>query len=94
MLNEFSARVGCKRKIILINEMAMFRLKSCTHFGHIIFTITQNIDVIKNRMIGSIAIKNNLKNVFEGNGPVTSISVKKQSNDKNVSDDDPTLSTG
>ena len=80
--------------MILINEIAMFRLKSGTYLGRTIVTITQNIDVIKNRMIGSIAIKNSLKNVFEGNGPVISISVKKQSNDKNVSDDDPTLSTG
>ena len=74
--------------------MAMFRFKSGIHFGHTIFAMTHITDMMINSMIGSRAIKNNLKNVFDGNGPVISISVKKQSNDKNVSDDDPTLSTG
>ena len=52
------------------------------------------MDMMINSMIGSRAIKNNLKKVFDGKGPVISTSVKKQSNDKKVSDDDPTLSTG
>ena len=79
---------------MLINEIAIFRLKSGTHLWHTTFTMTQNIDVIKKSMIGSIAIKNSLKNVLDGNGPVISMSVKKQSIDKKVSDDEPTLSTG
>ena len=52
------------------------------------------MDMMKKSMIGSIAIKNSLKNVLDGNGPVISMSVKKQSIDKKVSDDEPTLSTG
>ena len=80
--------------MILMNDMAMLRLNSGTQFVQIIFTMTQIKNVIMNSIIGSIDIKNNLKNVFEGNGPVISISVKKQSNDKNVSDEEPTLSTG
>ena len=72
----------------------MFRLSSDTHLLQTSFTINQIIDVMKKSMIGSIAIKNSLKNVFDGNGPVISMSVKKQSIDKNVSDDEPILSTG
>ena len=48
----------------------------------------------KNNIIGSKAIKNSLKNVLEGNGPVTLMSVKKQSNDKKVFEDAPSLSAG
>ena len=80
--------------MMLMNDMAMLRLNSGTQFVQTIFTTTQIKNVIMNSIIGSIDIKNNLKNVFEGNGPVISISVKKQSNDKNVSDEEPTLSTG
>ena len=80
--------------MMLMNDMAMLRLNSDTQFVQTIFTMTQIKNVTMNSIIGSIDIKNNLKNVFEGNGPVISISVKKQSNDKNVSDEEPTLSTG
>ena len=51
-------------------------------------------DTIKNRIIGRNEIKNSLNTAFDGNGPFTSASVMNQSKDKNVSDDDPTLSTG
>ena len=51
-------------------------------------------DTIKNRIIGRNEIKNSLKMAFDGNGPLTSVSVMNQSNDKNVSEDDPTRSTG
>ena len=51
-------------------------------------------DTIKNRIIGRNDIKNSLKMAFDGNGPFTSVSVMNQSNDKNVSDDDPTRSAG
>ena len=94
MLDEFSASVGWSKNIILINDIAMFRFKSGIHFFHIIFAMTHITDMMINSMIGSRAIKNSLKNVFDGKGPVISISVKKQSNDKNVSDEEPTLSTG
>ena len=80
--------------MMLMNDMAMLRLNSGTQFVQTIFTMTQIKNVTMNSIIGSIDIKNNLKNVFEGNGPVISMSVKKQSNDKNVSDEEPTLSTG
>ena len=72
----------------------MLRLSSDTHLLQTSFTINQIMDVIKKSIIGSIAIKNSLKNVLDGNGPVISMSVKKQSIDKKVSDDEPTLSTG
>ena len=49
---------------------------------------------IKNKIIGKKEIKNSLKMAFDGNGPFTSVLVMNQSNDKNVSDDEPTLSTG
>ena len=94
MLNEFSASVGWSKNIMLINDMAMFVFSSGTHLRQISFTTNQIMDVKANNMIGRRAIKNSLKNVFDGKGPVISISVKKQSNDKNVSDDEPTLSTG
>ena len=51
-------------------------------------------DTIKNKIIGKNEIKNSLKMAFDGKGPFTSVSVMNQSNDKNVSDDDPTRSTG
>ena len=94
MLNEFSASVGWSKNMMLMNDMAIFRLNSGTQFVQTIFTTTQIKNVIMNSIIGSIDIKNSLKNVFEGNGPVISMSVKKQSNDKNVSDEEHTLSTG
>ena len=72
----------------------MLRLSSDTHLLQTSFTINQIMDVMKKSIIGSIAIKNSLKNVLDGNGPVISMSVKKQSIDKKVSDDEPTLSTG
>ena len=77
-----------------MNDMAMFLFKSGIHFLHIIFAMTHITDMMINSMIGSRAIKNSLKNVFDGKGPVISISVKKQSNDKNVSDEEPTRLTG
>ena len=72
----------------------IFLLNSGTKLWQIILTAIQIIDVKMNKIIGSIAIKNSLKNVLDGNGPVISMSVKKQSKDKKVSDEEPTLSTG
>ena len=80
--------------MMLMNDMAILRLSSGTHLCHMKYTTTHIADMIMKSITGSRAIRNSLKKVFEGNGPVTSMSVKKQSNDKNVSDDEPTLSAG
>ena len=80
--------------MILMNDMAIFRLSSGTQLCLIKYIQVHIAEIIIKSITGSRAIKNSLKKVLEGNGPVTSMSVKKQSNDKNVSDDEPTLPAG
>ena len=78
----------------VINDIAMFRFMSDIQSLFIIYVIVHNSKTIMKMMIGRNAIKNSLKIEFDGNGPLISVSVTNQSNDKNVSDDDPTLFTG
>ena len=93
-LNELSARVGCKRKMTVINDIAMFRFMSDIQSLFTIYVSIHSNKTIIKMMIGRNAIRNSLKIEFDGNGPLISVSVTNQSNDKNVSDDDPTLFTG
>ena len=78
----------------VINDIAMLRFMSDIQSLFIIYVIVHNSKTIMKMMIGRNAIKNSLKIEFDGNGPLISVSVTNQSNDKNVSDDDPTLFTG
>ena len=78
----------------MINDIAMLRFMSDIQSLFIIYVSIHNKSTIMKMMIGRNAIKNSLKIEFDGNGPLISVSVTNQSNDKNVSDDDPTLFTG
>ena len=78
----------------VINDIAMFRFKSMIQLLLIMYVSIHINSTIKNMIKGNIPVKNSLKIEFDGNGPLISVSVTNQSNDKNVSDDDPTLFTG
>ena len=78
----------------VINDIAMLRFMSDIQLLFIIYVNIHNSKTIMKMMIGRNAIRNNLKIELDGNGPLISVSVTNQSNDKNVSDDDPTLFTG
>ena len=77
-----------------MNEMAKFLAISGTNFLFINFTIIHINVTIKNKIKGRTDSKNSLKIEFDSNGPLTSVSEIKQSNDKNVCFGSPTLTTG
>ena len=77
-----------------MNEIAKFLAISGTHFVFIIFTIIHIKATRVNKTNGRTDSKNSLKIEFDSNGPLTSVSVIKQSKDKNVCFGSPTLTTG
>ena len=78
----------------VINDIAMLRFISDIQSLFIKYISIHNNSTNTNIIIGNSPVKNNLKIELDGNGPLISVSVTNQSNDKNVSDDDPTLFTG
>ena len=66
-----------------MNDMTKFLTNSGTHFGLINLIIAHINTTIANRNSGRKAKQNNLKIELDGNGPDISVSVMKQSIDKN-----------
>jgi hypothetical protein len=57
---------------MLMIEITIFLLISLIHFLLMKYRAAQIKDTIKTRMRGRRALKNILKNVFDGNGPLIS----------------------
>ena len=77
-----------------MKEITKFLLRLLTHFLLRQNTSNQTMATMMNTIMGSRAERNSFRNTFAGKGPFISLSVTKQSNERNVSDDDPTLFAG
>ena len=86
-----SMSLGWSKNIILMNEIVKFFLKLFTNFLLMKNQMTEIKETIQKRMIGNNDNKNSLKTEFDSNGPLISLSVIKQSNERNVSDAPPSL---
>ena len=83
---------GCNKKSVHIIDMILFRFQPPNIAGLIKRRVTQrsiNIDI---KTIGKNMVKNALNISFDGANSLISVSSTNQSNDKNASDDAPTIS--
>jgi hypothetical protein len=79
---------------MLMNEMIKFLFIDETHLLCTSQMTNHSSEINRVRIIGKNATRNSLNSTFDGNGPLISYSVMKQSNDKNVSEAPPIFCTG
>lgn len=92
--NAVLVRVGWKRKISVMEETAIFRLKSVNFFGKLEWRIRKIMTMQIKRIIGRIAVRKAFKKGNEGVNNFNSVSLLKQSNDTRDPEPEPILSIG
>ena len=83
---------GCNKNSVHIIDIMMFRFNPVNTLGKAKYSITQISTSMIIKIIGKKMVKKALKISLDGVNIFISVSSTNQSNDKNASDEDPTIS--